>query len=552
MIRGHRLSESSNTMNFAGRSGTQYHKQNRSVSLGLSDREAQEFSLEKLLEHRGTNLPINIYAVPPDDQLDLSEAEDMVNERVRMLRVFDTKAVWNHEDWNANNPTSIKALLNAVTGKDGTSFYKEARYDTKKGMQARKRDLISHFLVRLYCCQNEELEKWFLHHECKFLQFQLMDADNKKYIKDLLIQNNLPFELASDFDMKDFSEDPFFPKVVKVNGVRTHPIIYKLPFSNGLDVVRKRRCILLNGQVFVEEKEMLTLIIEAFRKELKRAIASIRKRLPLMDEDDRLLPLLTGIHHDLVTKADLAKVMDGKISSRKITPEMVDQLAQDSFPPCMRNIHENLRKNHHLKHYGRLYYSLFLKSLGMSLEDCLEFFKQEFIKTIPLDKFQKEYTYNIRYNYGQEGKRVNLSSYGCSKIINSNPPGPGDAHGCPFRHFDKNNLVLLLRRYGLEDEEDIRQVMDQVEAKNYTASCSKFFCGKHPGYFLKSEAGIYHPNQFYVESRRALRGLTSSRVKKNEDGDDIFDDDVDDAALASMDFDVNANENNATEQGEQS
>ena len=40
---------------------------------------------------------------------------------------------------------------------------------------------------------------------------------------------------------------------------------------------------------------------------------------------------------------------------------MVDELAQKDFPLCMRVHHERLRREQHLKHFGRLEYGLFLK-----------------------------------------------------------------------------------------------------------------------------------------------------------------------------------------------
>ncbi len=105
--------------------------------------------------------------------------------------------------------------------------------------------------------------------------------------------------------------------------------------------------------------------------------------------------------------------------------------------------HKALSTNYHLKHNGRLQYGLFLKGLGLSLEDSLNFWKKHFCKKIPEDKFDKEYAYNIRHNYGKEGKRQDYPSWSCEKIQGLPPIGPGQTHGCPFRTYGEEKLKTI-------------------------------------------------------------------------------------------------------------
>lgn len=56
------------------------------------------------------------------------------------------------------------------------------------------------------------------------------------------------------------------------------------------------------------------------------------------------------------------------------------QLSGKSFPLCMRQLHKALRENHHLRHGGRMQYGLFLKGIGLTLEQALQFWRSEFIK----------------------------------------------------------------------------------------------------------------------------------------------------------------------------
>lgn len=56
------------------------------------------------------------------------------------------------------------------------------------------------------------------------------------------------------------------------------------------------------------------------------------------------------------------------------------QLSLQSYPLCMQAVHNHLKTKHHLKHDGRMQYGLFLKGMGVSLEESLKFWRLQFMK----------------------------------------------------------------------------------------------------------------------------------------------------------------------------
>lgn len=377
---------------------------------------------------------------------------------------------------------------------------------------ARRRDHVSHFLLRLLFCQNDSLKKWFIQREIELLRYRL-DSENTLDLVKFLTYNNLNFEEV------DSKERQILIKQNKINfNMKPNQpnMFYKIPFEEALDLVRTRKVFLQDGYCYCSSVEMVSIISTKFRLELSRSLASLMNHLPHLEENHRLLPIFQTIYSNLV-KRKKADRMHESGQKEQIIPEMIDELSVTSFPPCMRSIHELLRLNHHIKHYGRLHYGLFLKGIGLGLEDALAFFREEFIQSMTPEKFAKEYSYNIRYNYGKEGKKVNLSAFSCSKIQNGNQPGTGDSHGCPFKHYDVNNLTKMLKKHNIE-EENILEMVDLSKQQQFSAACNCYFACKNKGIRLPN--GITHPNQYYNDSRKIAKNIYIIPEENNAENKD--------------------------------
>lgn len=164
-------------------------------------------------------------------------------------------------------------------------------------------------------------------------------------------------------------------------------------------------------------------------------------------DDERINPLLANLHN-LHTGQNYYKPRDDKES---IDPAALDSMSKKHFPFCMRHLHEVLRSEHHLKHAGRLTYGLFLKGIGLMYEDAMAFWREEFTKKIDGNKFEKDYAYNIKHSYGKVGRMLNYSAYSCMKII-SGSVGPGEHHGCPFKHWDASVIRQKILDSGVSEE----------------------------------------------------------------------------------------------------
>lgn len=190
-----------------------------------------------------------------------------------------------------------------------------------------------------------------------------------------------------------------------------------------------------------------------------------------------MTPILDHLSKNFITPDASYQSGSGELpAGAEISARNIDTLSQH-FPACMSHLHRSLRRDAHLKHYGRLQYTLFLKGIGLNLEECLTFWRQSFNK-ITDDQFNKDYRYNVRHAYGDVGGDSNrrgngYSPFSCQKILTEHPPGPGEAHGCPYRHFNLENLTALVQSMGVSDRGVLQGVKEDKDKQKFHMACNR-------------------------------------------------------------------------------
>ena len=150
-----------------------------------------------------------------------------------------------------------------------------------------------------------------------------------------------------------------------------------------------------------------------------------------------------------------------------------------------------------------------MQGIGLKLEDALRFWRTEFTKSMPVDKFDKEYAYGVRYNYGKEGKRTDYTPYACMKIIQSSP-ATGEHHGCPFRVFTKDQLSVTLQKKGVSSAQ-VAEINELVKNHHYQVACKRYFALQHGG--TEGDRVGTHPNSYFSESMEYYKEKEAKEMK---------------------------------------
>mmetsp|Transcript_16242 Transcript_16242/g.24464 ORF Transcript_16242/g.24464 Transcript_16242/m.24464 type:complete len:492 (-) Transcript_16242:202-1677(-) len=449
---------------------------------------------------------ISLYEEPPQEEITIDEFETFALDRLQLLRGIESLKTRN------------------IKGEEYTAKLKqlEEKYMPLKGMNVelnksgytsqQRKDQISHFILRLAYCRTEDLRRWFLSHECDLLKYRL-DHLKGNELSEFMASRGISYELLSA-DEKEERKD----KLVGLAGIKEGNYqtssIYSVPFVEALSLVSKREVYVEGGKAYVPLKQLVSTVVIKFRAILSKSLSEAGIRFHQISGDTRIEPLLQNMNKQYAGQ-DFSE--GGHAAADRLTPAMVEEAAQYNMPLCMKHLHNSLKLDHKLKHWGRLQYGLFLKGAGMQMEDALAFWESHFSRIVQHDEFNKKYAYSFRHMYGKEGARKNYTPYSCMKIIMGTPPEAGAHHGCPYRHMPEGQLSSLLNSLKIGSA-DVNEIMRLTRSSNYQLACQHHFDVTHPGHLqmdLKaSDSGAVsnHPNLWYqtsVQYHRAKAGTTA-------------------------------------------
>ncbi|XP_023017009.2 DNA primase large subunit [Leptinotarsa decemlineata] len=426
---------------------------------------------------------LNMYKSPPKGLSSIPLLEKLCNERISLYKLMEEAKILNltpnTRKWNTFMESQIKV------GKLHTYDILLNQTNCVGISQARLDDHIAHWFLSLCYCRTHKLRHCFIIWELQWfiLIYRRMDQSD---LQKFLVENDfvyLPVSSEEKESLKDkLLRDRNFTEA-KFESIS----YFKTYFTEIAQLVALKKIFLLKGIAYFPETDIIYCIVDRLRTQISIHLQWINKMFSVIAKDDHIKFLLQNISPFIPKEYQLYSIDD-------INLENIDEVANNHYPLCMKTIHLALRNDHHLKYDSKMQYGIFLKCTGLSYENAMQFWKNEFTQSMSLDLYQRKYSYLFKHQYGMVGGRIQYRPFTCENIQKYSP-SPGQYHGCPFKHWDKENLIQKLQCDGLQTN-DINYIKELIDKGRYQNACTRYFC---VNYQVFRDDVIQSPNQYTYE-----------------------------------------------------
>lgn len=467
----------------------------------------------------------------PDGEMVLEELEECALKRFAALRTVDDSGALHA--FQGLSEDAVKAAVDRLL-------------PLRTAADVR-RDVASHHALRLaFCTAEDERRAWFLAAERALFKLRLRALDSAQ-LADVVAHAGLTWARVGAGELAALRAD-----LAAVERGAPTDCYFRVPFEEALAAVARRQVLVLGGDALVPAALLREHTLpDMFRLSLSAALARATRvctgnaagaapsgttraagatatgtaQQPLQPPQPPHLPMLERLFQVLRCSSVLpAGVSRGYNSNRGSGTDQhvgladIEDLAKTSFPLCMQRLHRTLVRENHLMYRGRLQYAVFLKELGVPMEDILALWRRTFSHYAQSEAKLQPYLYSVRHLFGKAGGAREHGAYSCATIARWDV-GAGETHGCPFnsRQLAKDRLALELRARRLP----AAAVADILEhADIYTAlACGRYFLATHPG-ASERDVVVNSPNQYasasiaYYKARAQQQGGQGGEQRK--------------------------------------
>lgn len=120
-----------------------------------------------------------------------------------------------------------------------------------------------------------------------------------------------------------------------------------------------------------------------------------------------------------------------------------------------------------------------------------------------------KYRYQIEFNYGRRGSKIDIPPPSCADLISMNYPSFQQCYGCPYRYLESSDLKAKLVDHGLNSVQ-VEEVLSFSTKNDYQLACSKYF--EFVNNYQANEV-ISSPNR-YFELTQMIKQIKSKQTDK--------------------------------------
>ncbi len=339
-------------------------------------------------------------------------------------------------------------------------------------------NLVGHFALRVTAAISRDriFKNWLIEKEGDLFAL-LYDSSNTediiKILKDLfeekifingqsIVQNLFNGNMTEETVVYNVAQS-IPPELLKKTALNSNSLIAAY-FRYLPGIVRRRIGYLYRGWMVIPIDLIKSEVKKLFQRKLEEKITLLSNKIK---ENDPRYKIFQEIAQIILDNWKSRRVIAS--SSLESILEKGEKLYQkiDYFPPCMKFLMVRLKTTGYLSHGERLQLGLFLKRLGMSLEEQLKFWYQSAVDNVGMswEEFDKKAGYIIRHIYGLVGSRKDYEVPKCETIINK--------YFCPFEALSIDELMDFLKHSYKIDEGAIEIISRHVRGQSYREACSQ-------------------------------------------------------------------------------